>query len=83
MTNEHEYFCSNCGVETDRDMLTVKKVLFTTMGAGSTTVRSRVIGWLCVECTKKDDHWNLPRKLQPAERPPVHNKALPEEVLNG
>lgn len=68
MAVEHEYVCNGCGQPTRRSLLTVKKVLFTSMGAGSTTTRARVMAWLCPTCTKKDEDWNRPPNIQPAER---------------
>lgn len=68
MAVQHEYLCNGCGNPTPRDMLTVKKILFTTMGEGSSTSRSRVESWLCPSCTTKDPGWNLPKNRQPAER---------------
>ena len=68
MAQEHEYICNNCGEPTKRSMLTVKKVLFTSMGAGSKTTRARVKAWLCPSCTKTDADWNLPKNRQPSER---------------
>lgn len=68
MANEPEYYCNGCGNPTRRKMLTVKKVLFTGMGAGASTTRARVVGWFCPPCTKKDADWNRPAHVQPSER---------------
>jgi len=68
MAQDHEYVCSGCGAATRRSMLTVKKVMFTTMGEGARTTRARVKAWLCVDCVKKDEDWNLPAYRQPSER---------------
>lgn len=68
MAVEHEYSCNGCGTATARSMLTVKKILFTTMGEGASTTRSRVDSWLCPSCVLKDPQWNLPKNRQPAER---------------
>jgi len=65
---EHDYACNGCGNATARSMLTVKKVLFTGMGAGAKTNRARVVAWLCPTCTKNDPDWNRPPNIQPAER---------------
>jgi hypothetical protein len=62
---EHDYVCSNCGNPTARDMLTVKKTLFTGMGAGAKTTRARVIAWLCPSCTKLDPDWHRPAHHTP------------------
>lgn len=78
MPVDYEYVCNGCGKPTRRSMLTVKKILFTSMGAGSTTTRARVKQWLCPECTKKDEDWNLPPHLQPSER--VMRKAEVEDA---
>lgn len=71
MPNDHEYLCNGCGQPTRRSLLTVKKILFTGMGAGAKTDRARVIEWLCPTCVKKDPDWNRPPYIQPAERAPT------------
>lgn len=63
-------------------MLTVKKVLFTEMGAGAKTTRARVKSWLCVDCTKSDPDWNLPKHRRPSERAPAE-RTLDKEALSG
>lgn len=68
MAQDHEYLCNGCGKPTRRSLLTVKKVLFTEMGAGAKTDRARVVGWLCPACVKKDPAWNLPPYIQPTQR---------------
>ncbi len=68
MSQDHEYVCNKCGDPTKRSLLTVKKVLFTDMGAGSKTLRSRVIGWYCPPCTVRDSEWNLPAHKTPNTR---------------
>jgi len=59
-----QYKCSDCGTPTKRELLAAKKVLFTGMGRGAKTYRSRVVGWLCPPCVKKD-----PQYLMEAYRP--------------
>lgn len=54
MPNNPNYACTNCQRPTKRDDLTVKKSLFVEMGAGSRTVRSRVVAWLCNSCLIQD-----------------------------
>lgn len=81
MANEHEYVCNGCGKLTRRSMLTVKKVLFTSMGAGSKTTRARVKAWLCPDCTKRDTDWNLPKHRQPSERV-APGRMLSDEAFN-
>lgn len=57
-----DYRCTKCGRGEEagitRDDLVVKKVLFTTMGMGPHTVRSRVTDWLCPQCLVQDEIWN-------------------------
>lgn len=75
MATEHEYICDNCGRLSSRDLLVVKKTVFTTMGVGGKTIRSRVKQWLCTDCTKSDPDWNLP-KYRPSEdrHPEIHTR---------
>lgn len=68
MAQDHEYVCNGCGKLTARSLLTVKKILFTGMGAGAKTDRARVRAWLCLPCVKEDQDWNLPAHITPAER---------------
>lgn len=60
--DKNEYRCTRCGrgqeAGVDRSKLLVKKSIFTTMGRGGKTVRSRVVDWLCDGCVKQDDDWN-------------------------
>ena len=91
MPQDHEYICNGCGKPTRRSMLTVKKILFTGMGAGASTDRARVVAWLCPDCVKKDPAWNLPPNIQPAERVKIvtdddeilRELALDERIRNG
>lgn len=53
------YECGNCGAETERERLTVKKVEFREMGSRAKTVKSRVVAWLCPACLVKDPVWNM------------------------
>lgn len=69
MPAEHEYVCTKCGASTHRDLLTVKKVLFTEMGAGSRTLRARVVDWLCPKCVKEDPAWQAPAHRTPRYEP--------------
>lgn len=54
-----EYKCSECGTPTERELLAVKKVLFTGMGRGAKTYNSRVVGWLCPPCVKGDPQYKM------------------------
>jgi hypothetical protein len=58
MALEPDYVCSGCEQPTRRDRLTVKKAVFLGMGERASTLRSRVVGWLCPGCVQKDNDWN-------------------------
>jgi hypothetical protein len=58
MANIPNYVCTRCGRSPGRDSLTVKRVMFTTMGEGPRTLRSRVIDWLCDTCLEADADWH-------------------------
>ena len=62
----NEYICTHCGNPTQRDLLTVKKIVFLEMGLGGRTVRSRVNGWLCPSCVAGDSEWNREPFVRPA-----------------
>lgn len=68
MANHPDYDCTVCGASTKRELLTVKKVVFSEMGEGASTVKSRVVAWLCPRCTAGDADFNRepfsPRKKQ-------------------
>ena len=54
MPNIPEYGCTRCDKDKDREQLTVKKIMFTDMGEGARTLRSRVVDWLCDDCLLED-----------------------------
>lgn len=63
-----EYRCSICGRLVGRNNLRSKRSVFREMGAQGSTVKSRVIAWLCVvphddggdACLYRDADWNAP-----------------------
>jgi len=60
MPGYSEYKCSVCLRKTLRELLTAKKIAFTTMGAGAKTLRTRTVGWLCDECIEVDEDYIRP-----------------------
>lgn len=68
MANDPDYKCDECGKQSTRKDLTVKKAVFLEMGNSANTLRTRVTAWLCVECLRKDEDWNRPR-YQPKPKP--------------
>lgn len=60
-----DYKCSVCGKNTDRDLLTVKKVQFLEIGEKPSTLKSRTESWLCPDCVGKDPAWNIPKGYAP------------------
>jgi hypothetical protein len=58
MANNPHYACTRCKNPTKREELTVKKALFTEMGEGARSLRSRVVDWLCDSCLKQDTDFN-------------------------
>lgn len=54
-----DYRCTQCGEETPRELLTVKRVAFLEMGEGAKTLRARVVAWLCPICVATDKDWKL------------------------
>lgn len=79
MAADHDYICNGCSKPTPRSMLTVKKTIFTSMGAASSTTRARVKAWLCVDCVRKDDDWNLPPNVQPSQRAAKAPKGIEDD----
>jgi hypothetical protein len=78
MANEPIYDCTNCGANSSREQLTVKKVYFQEMGAGGRSIKSRVVGWLCPLCVKKDPDFN-----REPFRAPNNRRASSLERLSG
>lgn len=76
MAKSQVYVCTKHGGEVPRELLTVKKILFTEMGAGGRTQRARVVAWLCPECVAVDPDFNLPKFKAPGALP---NKDLRHE----
>lgn len=64
MPNIPDYGCTKCQRSTPRDKLVVKKALFTEMGEGAGTLRSRVVAWLCTNCLESDPDY-LREKFSP------------------
>lgn len=59
MPHYTRYECSVCNRVSLRELLIAKKVVFSALGPGGKTVRSRTIKWLCTDCLPKDEHWNI------------------------
>lgn len=57
MANNPNYCCTRCNTPTPRASLTVKKAMFTEMGEGARTKRSRVTDWLCNNCLARDEDY--------------------------
>lgn len=72
MPNQPHYACTQCKRNTPREDLTVKKAMFTEMGEGARTIRSRVVDWLCPLCLTKDTDYQR-EKFSP---PRVMNLAV-------
>ena len=69
MPHYTEYKCGVCNRVTERDLLVVKKAVFSQMGAGGKVLRSRTIEWKCDECLEKDTEWNtLPYTNAPGQK---------------
>lgn len=52
-----KYTCTRCGARPGREKLTVKRAVFTTMGNGFKTLKSRATDWLCENCRNADPDW--------------------------
>lgn len=60
-----DYRCSECGRQTPRDLLTVKKVSFLEMGENPKAIKTRTESWLCPDCINKDKAFNIPKGHAP------------------
>ena len=82
MPNQPHYGCTNpdcLSPDVDRELLTVKKVVFLEMGEGGRTVKSRVTAWLCPTCTATDPDWNREKFNPPRPQgflPPLMKDAV-------
>lgn len=61
MANDPDYKCDQCGKQSTRKDLTVKKAVFLEMGNSANTLKTRVTAWLCIDCLRVDPDWNKPR----------------------
>lgn len=57
MPHYSTYKCTGCNQVTLKELLTVKKVVFSPIGAGTKITKSRTIAWLCNECIELDEDW--------------------------
>lgn len=88
-TEHIEYRCTSCGIETNREDLTVKRVSFQTMGVRFKMLKSRNRAWLCQSCLEQDDDWNAPKfatapgmtKTRIGPNPPPPKPKPPRPVL--
>lgn len=58
MPHYSDYRCTKCNQPTLKALLTVKKVVFSPIGAGTKITKSRTVEWLCNECLELDPDWN-------------------------
>ena len=65
MSNTTDYRCSKCGKEEQRDLLTVKKVSFLEIGENPKAIKTRTESWLCPDCVRADEAWNIPKGYAP------------------
>lgn len=63
------YLCTRHDGLVPRELLLVKKVQFTEMGAGGKVQKSRVVDWLCPDCVVKDADWNREEFKAPGQTP--------------
>ena len=77
ITSEPVYECTKCGLETERDLLTVKKIAFLEMGVGGRTIKTRVVAWLCPRCVASDPDFLLEKFKAPgSKRVPVRDELV-------
>jgi hypothetical protein len=55
MPHYSDYKCSVCKRPTERILLVAKKAVFSPLGPGAKTIKSRTLAWLCDECLPKDE----------------------------
>ncbi|AMS03457.1 hypothetical protein SEA_BENCZKOWSKI14_64 [Gordonia phage Benczkowski14] len=63
-----DYACTGCGAIVPRDNLSVKKVVFATMGSRGNVFRTRALEWFCDRCLYNDDDYNAPARVSHQER---------------
>jgi hypothetical protein len=66
--DKDDYACTGCGAIVPRDHLSVKKVVFATMGSRGNVFRTRALEWLCERCLVADDGYNAPSRVSHQER---------------
>lgn len=72
---QRNYQCDNCGkIVSDNDdpnaadKMLAKKVQFVELGQNPKVYRSRIVGWLCMECVSNDPDFNLPERINTGRR---------------
>ena len=68
------YKCSECGATPPRADLLRKKVDFITLGSPRKVEVSRTLAWLCRDCLRLDEHYNL----EPFQSPGMKSAPLEE-----
>lgn len=76
MPHYTEYRCGVCKQVTLRQLLVVKKVVFTEIGPGAKIIKSRTVGWICNECVENDTDF----QLEKYSKAPGHKSAPLERV---
>ena len=51
------YRCTVCLQRVERNDLLAKRVVYTTMGVPTRTIRSRTVAWVCSACREEDSAW--------------------------
>ena len=74
MANQPDYYCTRCNISTKRELLTVKKAVFTEVGMYAKTIRSRTTDWLCPNCVATDPDYNRETIDSPSYRPRAKQK---------
>lgn len=67
--------CTNCGNHCSKELLTIRKVIFTARTQPSKVLKSRTTDWLCEECRDEDPDWNRKAFDAPGHTSPALERA--------
>jgi hypothetical protein len=73
--------CTGCNQLTSPELMVTKQVNFLERTRRGKVIKSRVVAWLCEECTEADPDFQLPAYSGPANTSAALERVRRDEVL--
>ena len=73
--------CTGCDQITSPELMVIKQVNFLERTKRGKIIKSRVVAWLCEDCTEKDADFNLPAYSGPGNTSAPLERVRRGEVL--